>query len=77
VDLVVETEDGTVAAVEVKASSRVTGEDLRGLVHLRERLGQSFAAGVVLHLGERAYRADDRIWVLPVDRLWTPTGAAA
>jgi predicted AAA+ superfamily ATPase len=71
VDLVLETEEGTVAAVEVKASSRVTGDDIRGLVHLRDRLGPLFVSGAVLHLGERAYRADDRIWVLPVDRLWS------
>ncbi|WP_322752406.1 ATP-binding protein [Frankia sp. Cas3] len=70
VDLVLETDDGTIAAVEVKASSRVPGEDLRGLRLLREKLGSRFTAGTVLYLGERAYQADDRIWVLPVDRLW-------
>ncbi len=71
VELVLEAEDGRVAAVEVKASSRVTGDDLRGLAQLRDRLGTSFAAGAVLHLGERAYRADDRLWALPADRLWS------
>ncbi|WP_239334938.1 ATP-binding protein [Frankia sp. CiP3] len=71
VDLVIEADDGRVAAVEVKAGSRVPGEDLRGLRLLRDKLGSRFAGGVVLYLGERSYHADDQISVLPVDRLWT------
>ncbi|WP_322754690.1 ATP-binding protein [Frankia sp. Cas3] len=71
VDLVLEADDGRVAAVEVKAGSRVPGEDLRGLRLLRDKLGHQFIGGVVLYLGERSYHADDRLYVVPVDRLWT------
>jgi hypothetical protein len=29
---------------------------------------------VVLYLGERSYSYDDRLHVMPVDRLWTEIG---
>lgn len=70
VDLVVETDDGRVAAVEVKASSRTRGADLHGLELLRDKLGGRFVGGVALYTGERSYTAGDRIHVLPVDQLW-------
>lgn len=71
VDLVIERDDGATAAIEVKAGTRVDGKDLSGLRVIRDALGDSFAAGVVLHTGERSYVADDRLYALPVDRLWT------
>jgi predicted AAA+ superfamily ATPase len=39
VDLVMESYDGRTAGIEVKASSRVTRQDLRGLQMLRDKLG--------------------------------------
>lgn len=32
--------------------------------------GEAFLAGVALHLGERSYTYEDRLHVMPVDRLW-------
>ncbi len=71
VDLIIERRDGTVVAIEVKAATRVTNKDLTGLRAIRDGLGDAFLAGVVLNTGPQAYRADDRIQVLPIDRLWT------
>ncbi|MGH7881758.1 MAG: ATP-binding protein [Candidatus Dormibacteraceae bacterium] len=70
VDLVCETDDGRIAGVEVKAASRVLDEDFRGLRLLRERLGRAFVGGVLLYLGSRSYVIEDRLYVLPLDRLW-------
>lgn len=70
VDLVVEQDNGTVVAFEVKASQRVDGKELAGLRKLRDAVGDAFTAGLVLHLGERSYTAEDRIHVVPVDQLW-------
>ncbi len=71
VDLVVELDDGTILGFEIKASLRVTGKDFKPLRKLRESTGDAFRAGYILHLGERSYTADDRLHVLPIDRLWT------
>lgn len=49
---------------------------------LRDALGDRFVAGVMLYPGPLAHTAGDRLYVVPVDRLWTPrdlvaSGAAA
>lgn len=74
VDLVVERHDGAVVAFEVKAGSRVANKDIASLCKLRDALGDSLVAGVVMHTGPHAYVADERIYALPVDRLWRPVG---
>jgi predicted AAA+ superfamily ATPase len=71
VDLVLERDDGAVIAFEVKAGTRVHGEDLRGIRTLRNRLGPRLAAAVILYTGSFAYTHDDGTLVLPLDMLWT------
>lgn len=73
VDFVVEFDDGTVIGFEVKSAERVSGEDFRGLRKMRDALGQRFIAGIALSLGSRSYTYDDRLFVMPVDRLWSPS----
>jgi predicted AAA+ superfamily ATPase len=72
VDLVLEHHDGTVIAIEVKASERAPAADFRGLTQLRDALGPRFAAGIILTTGRRSYTYGDRLHVMPLDRLWTP-----
>src|SRR5660398_60875 len=62
VDLVLETPDGRVAGIQVKAGSTVTSTDTRWLSVLREELGERFVAGVVLHTGQTAVSVSDRVW---------------
>ena len=71
VDLVLERDDGQVIAVEIKAGSRISGEDFRGLRQLKERLGPRLEEAIILHTGEHAYTHEGWITVLPLDRLWT------
>ncbi|GAB3198107.1 ATP-binding protein [Nocardioides hungaricus] len=73
-DFVVEFDDGTVLAFEVKAAERVAGKDFSGLRKLREALGSRFIAGVALSTGPRSFNYEDRLYVMPIDRLWTPVG---
>ncbi len=70
VDLVLETADGRVAAIEVKAGSQVTASALRGLTQLRDRLGPRFVACLVLTSGTQAQPVGDRLSVAPGDTLW-------
>jgi predicted AAA+ superfamily ATPase len=72
VDVVIEDADGTITGIEIKASGRVTSTDTAGLRALRSTLGKRLRAGIVLHTGPSAYTIDDRIYALPIDRLWTP-----
>ncbi|MEV0380257.1 ATP-binding protein [Nonomuraea sp. NPDC050643] len=73
VDLVVESGEGEVIGVEVKAKSSIEEADFRGLRMLRDHLGDAFVGGVLLNLGQQSFRHDDRLFVMPVDRLWTPS----
>jgi uncharacterized protein len=70
VDVIVERPSGEIAGVEVKASATVRAEDFRGLVHLRERLGERLRAGIVLYAGERTLPFGERLWALPLQALW-------
>lgn len=70
VDAILETRDGRVAAVEVKAGTRVDAEDLHGLELLRDRLGDRFVRGVVLFTGTIAHDRGDRLSALPMRELW-------
>ena len=70
VDFIVEHEDGMVTAFEVKAASRISAKDARGLRALRDSLGDAFNSGIVLTTGELAHRLDEGIIVVPIERLW-------
>lgn len=76
VDLVIERGGGTLAGVEVKASSTVRGRDFRGLRKLANAVGDRFAGGVVLYDGETSARFGERLYAAPIRRLWEPPGAA-
>ncbi|MGH3396976.1 MAG: ATP-binding protein [Streptosporangiaceae bacterium] len=71
VDAVLETPDGRIVAIEVKAGATVRSEDLAGLRHLRERLGSRLVAGYVLYTGQQTLPFGDRLRALPIDTLWS------
>ncbi|MGL5930457.1 MAG: ATP-binding protein [Dermatophilaceae bacterium] len=71
VDLILETDDGRVAAIEVKASSTVGSRDFRWLATLRDRLGSRFVAGLVLHTGPTAAPFGSKLAAAPIDVLWS------
>lgn len=73
VDLVIECDNGTVLALEVKANERAPGSDFRGLSQLRDALGARFAAGIIFTTGRSSYTYADRLHVMPIDQLWTPS----
>jgi uncharacterized protein len=70
VDFVLEGPGGVVVGIEVKASTSPGADSARHLRWLRDRLGDRFVAGVVLHLGSRSSSFGDGIYALPVSALW-------
>lgn len=71
-DVVMEKADGTVAAIEVKASATADASDFAALQALRDQLGKRFRAGAVLYLGDQILPFGDKLWLVPVPTLWTP-----
>lgn len=70
VDLVLERTNGRVVGVEVKATDTVDGDDFKGLVALRDRLGEDFIHGLVCYTGPRALSFGDRLTAIPISALW-------
>jgi len=73
VDLVLERADGSIVAIEAKASASFGASDHKSLVRLRDALGEKFRAGVILHTGPETVPLGERLWALPVSALWHPT----
>ena len=72
VDIVLEGAGETVAGIEVKASSTVRGRDFRGLRKLANAVGDRFGGGVVLYDGMTSARFGERLYAVPIRRLWEP-----
>jgi predicted AAA+ superfamily ATPase len=70
VDLIAELSVGDVVAIEIKSAAAPTRGDARHLEWLRDRLGERFLAGAVLHTGPRPFRLSERIFALPIATLW-------
>jgi len=70
VDLILETPDGRVAAIEVKSGASVSDADFRALAYLRDRIGPDFVQGAVLYTGPEVFSFGDRLSVLPISSLW-------
>ncbi len=71
IDLVIEARDGALAGIESKLTLTVRDHDFSGLRHLRDKLGDRFRAGVVVHAGPETLPFGDRLWAIPASALWT------
>lgn len=70
VDIVLEASGHRIAGIEVKAAATVTARDFRGLKKLKESTGERFVAGVVLYDGEATVPFGERLYAVPLRRLW-------
>lgn len=71
IDLLAELAGDRVIAFEVKASAAPRRADAAHLEWLRDRLGERFVAGIVLHTGPSAFALSDRVSAAPIASLWT------
>lgn len=69
VDLVLE-RGRDIVAIEVKGTATPTPTHARHLAFLRDRIGDRFCCGIVLHTGSQRLRLGDRLVALPVSALW-------
>lgn len=71
VDVIIELPDGSLVAVEIKASASPGRDDARHLRWLRDRIGDHFIRGVVFHTGPRSFQFEPDVWYLPLAALWS------
>lgn len=70
VDFICVGPDGRIVAIEVKASLSPRPDSARHLRWLRSKIGDRFATGIVLYLGDRSLSFGDDIYLLPLSALW-------
>ena len=65
-----ETPDGRIVGIEVKAGTTIRTEDLAGLRNLAKQTGDRFVAGIVLYTGRETLPYGDKLRAVPLDALW-------
>lgn len=70
VDIVIETQEGDVIGIEVKASATLRLQDFQGLERLKASAGDNFLMGMVLYDGEYTNVIDKNICAIPIGALW-------
>ena len=71
VDVVLEDRAGHVVAVEVKLAASVALHDIKGLVSLRNALGDHFVRGVIVYTGQEVIPMGDRIFAIPISMIFS------
>lgn len=71
IDIVLESQSGDLAAIEVKARASIRAQDWRVIKKLRDRRSDRFKAGVLLYTGSQTIPLGDRIWAVPISGLWS------
>jgi len=70
VDTVIENRSGNIVGIEIKASSKVTPQDFKGLTFLQEKAKEKFVRGIVLYTGTEYVPFGERLCALPINSLW-------
>lgn len=71
VDLVAEFNDGSVVAIEVKATATINRRDMHGLSYLRDKIGDRFRGGALIYTGADTVPFGDRLAAVPLSGLWS------
>lgn len=70
VDLVIESTNGDIVGVEIKAAASIQSQHLHGLRNLSQTAGDQFKMGILLYDGEETIPLGDKIWAAPISTLW-------
>lgn len=70
VDIVVESDGGTLVGIEVKAAATVHAGDFKGLRKLAAASGDAFKLGVVLYDGDKTVPFAERMFAAPLSCAW-------
>ena len=65
VDLILERPDQAALAIEVKLSAAINDDDVKNLLWLKQQMGNNLIDAMVINTGQRAYRRQDGIAVVP------------
>ncbi len=71
IDIVLEKRDGTIAAIEVKATTSPGAKDFQSLRRFAELTGDKFQRGVLLYGGSTPLAFGEKLVALPTSALWS------
>ncbi len=71
VDFVIESRNGNIVGIEVKATESVTTQDFNGLKVLKESVGEDFIRGIIFYLGDKTISFGGNMIAIPVSLLWS------
>lgn len=69
VDVVIESEDGSLAAIEVKSANRARSHDFTGIKHMKAKYGERLTRGFVITPNGRPTAFGENLWAIPIDAL--------
>lgn len=70
VDIIVESENGAIVGLEIKAGATVNAGDFRGLWKLSEASGRNFKLGLVLYDSENTVPFGEKMFAAPISCMW-------
>jgi uncharacterized protein len=71
IDFLLERRDGSVVAIEVKASGSIKGTEHKAMLQLKNLLGDKFTLGIVLYTGEHVLPIGEKLYAVPISFLWS------
>lgn len=70
IDIVIEKRDGSVAAIEVKATSSPGARDFQSLRRFSQLAGTTFTSGILLYGGAKVVSFGEKLFAVPIANLW-------
>lgn len=70
IDFILEKQDGSLWAIEVKNSDAVAAKDFNGIKLFADLTGKDFKGGIVLYSGKDAVPFGKNLWAVPFGVLW-------
>ncbi|MGD9592800.1 MAG: ATP-binding protein, partial [Candidatus Berkiella sp.] len=71
VDFVLETADGGVIGIEVKAAATLVKKDFSGLTRLAQGAGSNFKIGILLYDGDHTTSFGENLYAVPIGAIWS------
>lgn len=71
IDFLLESFDGKIAAIEVKARSYVISKDFKAIRDFASLVGDDFVKGIVLYCGDKIVPFADNLFAVPIQMLWS------
>ncbi|MCL2008244.1 MAG: ATP-binding protein [Treponema sp.] len=70
IDFIIEKRNGSLLAIEVKASETVRPDDFKHIRFLQNNLKEKFSKGIVLYSGKRTVEFGENLLAIPIPALW-------